>query len=124
MDIQLEECDFILYTQSTPHDFGVSPLQAKVLNFAPSSHATRKIHVTSNGEHEEEDHEEICKDQDEDNDDKEEEAHEDACKYEGSTQFLPSEKKTGKIFCILIPKPNRFTRSKHVSSRASPKDRQ
>lgn len=40
MKIQLDDCDSI-HTQSTPRDFGVSPMHAKVLNFISSSHATK-----------------------------------------------------------------------------------
>ena len=46
MDAYLEECESI-HTQSSPHDFGTSPMHARVLDFAASSQATGHDHVTS-----------------------------------------------------------------------------
>ena len=46
MEAHSEGCDSI-HTQSSPRDFGASPMHARVLDFATSSQATSPDHVTS-----------------------------------------------------------------------------
>lgn len=119
MKIQLEEYNFI-HIQSMPLDFGVFPLQAKVLNFGSTSKpyhlASLEIYELANEQNHNNNHKG-------DPDDEDMDAHdEDKDTNDSSLQSLPLEE-GGEVLPPLSPsKPSVSTRSKHVSSRASPKD--
>lgn len=135
IEIHLDECGST-HTQSTPLHFGVSPLQAKALNFNSTS---KPDHLSSLGheptkeqDHEDDEvgdpdhyHEDEREDyrEDEREDDHEENDDDDMDAHEGSSQSLPSEESWEGLPPLSPSKPGVSTRSKHVSSRASPIDR-
>ena len=146
MEIHLDECDSI-HIQSTPCDFGVSPLHAKVLEFPSSSQATQRDHLMLHPKHEpaeEQYHEEDQEGDhnDEDDHDAGDEAEDDVVHEEDHeddhdvvnqgdedhiapdvTLSIPFE--SGEDLPPPSPsKPKASKRSKLLSNRTSPKDRQ